>query len=75
MKSCLKYEILCSYHDSDYHDTRSGTIAYTQLLLHKNKNKIQCSAPLRICVKRVVEATQNQELWVRSHTKPGDNPC
>ena len=30
---------------------------------------------LRICIKRVVEAKQNQELWEGSHTKPGDNPC
>ena len=29
---------------------------------------------LRICIKRVVEAKQNQELWEGSHTKPGDNP-
>ena len=39
-----------------------------KLLLHKRKNEIRCSAPLRICIKRVVEAKQNQELWERSHT-------
>ena len=43
-----------------------------KLLLHKRKNEIRCSAPLWICIKRVVEAKQNQELWERiwSHTKP-----
>ena len=33
-----------------------------RLLLHKRKNEIRCSAPPRICIKQVVEATQNQEL-------------
>ena len=41
-----------------------------KLLLHKRENEIRCSAPLRICIKRVVEAKQNQELWERRHTKP-----
>ena len=44
-----------------------------KLLLHKRKNEIRCSAPLRICIKRVVEAKQNQELRGRSHTKPGES--
>ena len=44
-----------------------------RLLLHKRKNEIRCSTPPRICIKRVVEAKQNQELWERSHTKPGEN--
>ena len=39
-----------------------------KLLLHKPKNEIRCSTPLRICIKRVVEAKQNQELWERSYT-------
>ena len=75
VKSCLKYEILCCYRDSDSILDRSGTIAYTQLLLHlvlRSKNEIRCSAPLRICNNQVVEAAQNQELWERSRTKPGD---
>ena len=29
--------------------------------LFKSKNKIRCSAPFQICIKRVVEAKQNQE--------------
>ena len=33
------------------------------------------SAPLQICIKRVVETAHNKELWERSHTKPGDDPC
>ena len=36
--------------------------------LFKSKNKIRCSAPLR-----VVEAKQNQELWERSQTKPRES--
>ena len=35
---------------------------------------MRCSAPFRICIKRVVEAKQNQELWERSHTNQ-ENPC
>ena len=41
--------------------------------LFKSKNKIRCSAPFRIYIKRVVEAKQNQELWERSQTKPGES--
>ena len=37
-----------------------------RLLLHKRKNEIRCSSPFQICIKRVVEAKQNQELWERS---------
>ena len=36
-------------------------------------NEIRCSAPFPICIKRAVEAKQNQELWERSHTKAGEN--
>ena len=32
-------------------------------------NKILCSAPFWNCIKRVVEAKQNQELWERSRKK------
>ena len=42
--------------------------------LFKSKNKMRCSAPFRVCIKRVVEAKQNQELWERSHTNQ-ENPC
>ena len=41
--------------------------------VQKYIDKIRCSAPFRICIKRVVEAKQNQELWERSHTKPGQS--
>ena len=41
--------------------------------VQKYIDKIRCSAPFRICIKRVVEAKQNQELWERSHTKPGES--
>ena len=39
--------------------------------VQKYIDKIRCSAPFRICIKRVVEAKQNQELRERSQTKPG----
>ena len=34
---------------------------------------MKSDVPLRICIKRVVEAKQNQELWERSYTKPGES--
>ena len=42
--------------------------------VQKYIDKIRCSAPFRICIKRVVEAKQNQELWERSQQNQ-ENPC
>ena len=56
------------------HKTRSCGKESVQNQENQIKNEIRCSAPFRICIKRVVEAKQNQELWERSHTNQ-ENPC
>ena len=39
----------------------------------ENPCKVRRSALFRIYIKRVVEARQNQELWEKSQTKPGES--
>ena len=39
----------------------------------ENPCKVRRSALFRIYIKRVVEAKQNQELWEKSQTKPGES--
>ena len=55
--------------------TKPGAVRKKQYKPGENRieNEIRCSTPFWICIKRAVEAKQNQELWERSHTKPGEN--